>query len=270
MKKAGIFLLISVLCLLAFSAWAKHSDSYPMGSYSYLQHTSTFFKNNSAALAAKLKELGFNLTVIETDNSDKTLSELLRALDENGIDAILNDKSWSNDPKDSRSNALVGLSTSNYHRFEAEFIDGTPVKPEDINSSVYWYGTVIGENNKNLPVRVGKAASDKNASYDYIWKCLPTRDKEGYAYTDITYRWKNNQGNAIKYGNEFRIHNTHKDADKDTDSLYIRFRLKIANISPQLRTGTALLNFSPTGYLGKIVKHDGASLCGEGILTTNN
>ncbi len=250
-KTLGKALLIALLWLLAFSASAKYSDDYLFGSYSYLQHTTAFLKENSAALAAKMRELGYNITVIETDNNDKDLVGLLKILDDNGIDAMLTDKSWSNDPNDNRSYSIVGLSTSNYQRFEAEFVDGTAVKPEDVNSSLYWYGTVIGENNKTQPQRVGRSVSDKYASYDHTWKCIPNRDKEGYAYTDITYRWKNSQGNAVKLSDELRIYNTHMDPAKSTDSLYIRFRIKIADILPQLRSDTALLSFSPTGFLGR-------------------
>jgi len=250
-KKLGIPMLLILMWLVTIPALAKHSDTYLFGSYSYLQHSTAYLKEKSAALAAKMRELGYNITVVDTDNNDKSLPELLKILDDNGVDAMLTDKCWSNDPKDMRSYAMVGLSTSNYQRFEAEFVDGTPVKPEDANSSLYWYGTVIGENNKTQPSRVGRVVKDKNASYDYTWKCTPNRDKEGFAYTDITYRWKNNQGNAVKLSDELRIYNTHVDPAKSTDSLYIRFRIKLADISPKLRSDNALFSFSPTGFLGK-------------------
>ncbi len=228
-----------------------------MGSYSYLQNTNKLIKDNRVLLASKLKELGYNITVMETGYGDSNLDELLSVLDENGIDAMLTDKSWSNDPKDSKNYALVAVSTSNFQRFEAEFEDSKAIKPGDENSSVYWYGTAVGANNKQLPARIGASEEDKEASYGYTWKCSPTLNKEGFAYTDITYRWLNKQGKAVKLCDEVRIFNTHK--EKDNDSLYVKFRIKLSKISQQTAKDNALLSFTPTGYLGKPIELDVAA-----------
>lgn len=252
MNKSTVTVLAIIMLLLAASAcFAKHSDTYLFGSYSYINHGDKFFQNNSRNLAAKLKELGYNITVMDTNNNDKSLAELLEILDNNGIDAFLTDKCWSTDPNNSRNYALVGLSTSNYQRFEAEFANEAAVKPEDINSSVYWYGTQVADNNKHLPPRIGKAEADKDASYDYAWKLVPGRDQEGYAYTDVTYRWKDQQGKAVKLSDELRFYNTHQEKAKNVDSLYITLRVKIGKISSQLRSDAVLFSFNPTGYTGR-------------------
>jgi hypothetical protein len=244
-------LFITAYLLPIKSILAKHSDIFPMGSYSYIQNTDKFFLENKTKLARMLKELGYNITVMDTNNNDKGLSDLLGILDSNEIDAILTDKCWSNDPNNSRHYALVAISTSNYQRFEAEFSDETAVKPEDINSSVYWYGTQIGKNNQQLPKRVGRVNFDPDASYENAWKCIPGKDQEGFAYTDITYRWKDNNGNATKLSDEIRYYNTHQEQDKNADSVYISLRIKVENIKPQMRSDAVLFSFTPMGFKGR-------------------
>lgn len=248
-KRISLFGLL--FWLLSISLAAKYSDHYPFGIYSYLQNTGGFFANNNEYLAQRMQELGYNMTVMDTYNSDKNLDELLKILDANKLDALLTDKCWSNDPGDSRHYALVALSTSFAYRFEAEFSDAKAVKPKDNLSSLYWYGTVIGTNNAKAEPRIGQASSDAGASYGHVWNCLPGRDKAGYAYTDITYRWKDKNGNAVKLSDEIRLYNTQKGKGPDTDSLYFRFRLKLSGFSPSISASTPLFTVSPTGKMGK-------------------
>jgi hypothetical protein len=195
---------------------------------------------------------------MDTDNSDNHLADLLEILDNHGLDVFLTDKCWSNDTSNSRHYALVALSTSIYQRFEAEFSDEKAVKPEDINSSVYWYGTQRATNNEHLPPRRGKAEADPEASYEHTWRLVPGRDQEGYAYTDITYRWKDQQGMAVKLSDEMRFYNTHQAKSSSTDSLYITLRIKIGDVVPELRSDALLFNFDPSGYPGRPREFDQA------------
>ena len=251
MNRFKVSAMVIAITLISLGLHAKHSDSFLFGNYSYMNHGDLFFRQNSRDLAARMKELGYNITVMDTNNNDKTLGELLEILDTNGIDAFLTDKTWSPNPNDSRNYALVALSTSNYQRFEAEFANEEAVKPEDINSSIYWYGTQVSDNNKHLPRRIGLPARDDDASYGYAWKLVPDKHKEGYAYTDVTYRWKDDQGKAVKLSDELRFYNTHKDKATDTDSLYITLRVKVGKINGLLPDDAVLFNFKHSGFTGR-------------------
>ena len=98
-------------------------------------------------------------------------------------------------------------------------------------------------------------ASDNSASYGYAWKCNKSKDKPGYAYTDVTYRWKDVKGRTQKVGNEFHILKTHPDPGRATDSLYITFRVKISNLDLRISENQELLSFIPTGLMGDAYEH---------------
>lgn len=249
-KQLGLLVLSLLICSLVFAASADY-DKFPFGVYSLLQNGNKYFGPNRAKIAEYMKKLGYNFTVMQTNNSETDLDGLLAVLAENGVDAVLSDKSWSNEATDSRHYAMLALSTSNFQRFEAEFSDASPVKADDINMSKYWYGSVVGNNNQHVPRRTGAKATDAQASYGNSWLCVKNRDKAGYAITDLTYRWKDNRGNSVKYSDEFRIHKTHQKTEKDVDSLYVKFRIKIGNLNSKSRENEVLFSLSPMGYLGK-------------------
>ncbi|MDD4309319.1 MAG: hypothetical protein PHO32_02975 [Candidatus Cloacimonetes bacterium] len=248
-RNCGIMLLLVLVLLPLFG---KYSEEFPLGTYSYVRHGSGFFDKHNAGIIAKMKQLGLNATIMETNNSDKDLAALLKLLDDNGMDAILIDNSWSSDPNDPRSASLAGLSTSNYYRFEAEFTDSSSVKPGDNEQSLYWYGTLQADNNKHVSKRVGSLFADNSASYGYAWKCAKNKDKPGYAYTDLTYRWKDSKGKAQKLGNEFHILKDSSQPAPATDSLYVTFRVKISNLEQRSMESQVLLSFIPQGFLGSI------------------
>lgn len=249
--KHKTLLVIALICSIGLSAAVVDSEKFPFGVYSLMHNGHKVFGSQRVDIAAKMKLLGYNLTVMETNNSDKDLDGLLAVLQANGVGAVLSDKSWSNDPTDSRHFAMLPLSTSNFQRFEAEFSDETPVKPEDINQSLYWYGSAIGSNNQQVPRRSGAFAKDATASYQHAWQCVQNKDKAGFAFTDINYRWKNRKGEAVKFSEEFRFHNTHQLSTKDTDSLYIKYRIKLDKVKAGLGDDAVLFSFRPSGYLGR-------------------
>lgn len=253
-------LIIGLLASLIVSATAVVTNEFPFGVYSLLHNSNKYFGENRGKIAEYMKLMGYNFTVMQTNNSDTDLDGLLAVLAENDVDAVLSDKCWSNDPADSRHYAMLALSTSNFQRFEAEFSDAKPVKAEDINQSSYWYGSVIGKNNPNAPKRTGVQVSDPDASYEHAWQCSQKRDKAGYAFTDITYRWENRRGESVKMGQGFLIHNTHQISIKDTDSLYVKYRIKLDKINPSLREDEVLFSFSPMGYLGRATEFADSSM----------
>lgn len=248
MRCRCILALIILLCGGVLEA--KYSDDFPIGVYSYMRNGSAYFDRHNRSIAELQKELGFNCSIIETSNKDKDLSGLLKILDDNQTDAIIIDKAWSNDPNDSRSGAVVGISMGNYYRFEAEFADSTSVVPGDGANSLYWYGTLRAKNNLNTPSRVGKVIQDEAASYGHVWLCDKTNDKPGYAYTDITYRWQDSKGLANKLARDVRVFKTNPDAGRATDSLRVTFRVKISKLEQRANLNQVLLSYHPLGYLG--------------------
>lgn len=236
--------LVILLIVLSVGLQALHSDVFPLGTYSYLQNGNAFFREHRAQIISEMKALGYNINIIETNNSDKDLNALLKDLDEAGIDAILTDKCWSNDPKDLKHYSVVALATSNSYRFEAEFTDARDVKPGDSRDHRYWYG-----NSGTIP-RVGRVYSDPGASYDHVWFAARERDRSGWLYTDVNYRFKDRHGNTVKLIDEIRFHKTHLDAKADQDSIYFTYRVKLSNIASDLSADTPLLGMEFYGHAG--------------------
>lgn len=235
----------TVLLLIAVSLAAFHSEPFPLGTYSYLQNNKNFYRPNRDAIITGMQELGYNITVIETFNGDDELPRLLKALDRAQIDAVLTDKCWSNEAGDPRNYGIVALATSNYHRFEAEFDGKAPVINGDEANSSYWYapgGTIT---------RSGTMVYDPKASYHRAWYLNRDKHEEGWAFTDINYRWPDRNGNTIKPYNEIRFHNKHFGNRADTDSLRITFRLKIDNIKEGLPLTAPLFHIEVYGHTEK-------------------
>ncbi|MDI3503920.1 MAG: hypothetical protein PWP64_856 [Candidatus Cloacimonadota bacterium] len=241
MMKHILSILISLSLL---SLYAYHSDPFPLGSYSFLQNDNGYFSEHQEELIAYMKDLGYNINIIQTTNSDHDLGSLLSKLDRANIDAILADKCWSNDPTDSRHFSIVPLTTSNYQRFEAEFSGPQDVKPGDNRDPRFWYG------NSDTIKRVGRVQEDMKASYARVWHLDREQDQAGWAYTDINYRWRDRSGNWVKLYDEMRFHKRHLDAKSDTDSLYLTYRIKISDIPQDLPLSAPLLSFQIYGHLG--------------------
>jgi len=241
MMKYYILYLLA-FCLIPLNAF--HSEPFLLGTYSYLQNDKRFFTEHRDELISYMKDLSFNINVIETTNSDSDLSSLLQALDRAKLDAVLTDKQWSNDPKDPRRFSAVPLATSNYHRFEAEFTDSREVKKGDNLNPKFWYG------NSNVTKRIGRAIQDPKASYEHAWQVKRGEDKAGWAYTDIIMRWPDRMGKSVKLYDEIRFHKTHLETKGDTDSLYLSYRVKITNLAPDLTDSDPLLSIQLYAHLG--------------------
>ncbi len=236
-----------ILCLLAICLiplYAFHSEPFPLGTYSYLHNDNRFYSEHRDEMIAYMQDLGFNINIIQTTNSESDLSSLLQALDRAKIDAVLTDKQWSNDPKDPRRFSVVALSTSNYQRFEAEFTDSREVKKGDNLEPRFWYG------NSNVTKRTGRVIQDPQASYEHAWQVKREEDEAGWAYTDINMRWPDRKGNTVKLYDEIRFHKRHLETKSDKDSLYLIYRIKISNLAPNVADNTPLLSFQLYAHLG--------------------
>lgn len=238
--KALILLLLS----LSLSLSAFHSEDFVLGTYSYLQNGNAFFRENRAQIIREMKALGYNMTIVETNNSDKDLNSLLKDLDAAGIDVVLTDKCWSNDPNDPKHYSVVALATSNYYRFEAEFTDARDVKAGDGQDHRYWYG------NSDTVARTGRVYKDPGASYEHAWFASRQRDQKGWLYTDVNYRYKDRKGNTVKLYDEIRFHKTHQEAKADQDSLYLTYRVKLSNFASDLQPESPVLSMEFYGHAG--------------------
>lgn len=237
-------ILILLALLLTASLAALYSDGFPLGTYSYMQTANKFFSKNRAELIREMQELGYNINIIETNNSDKDLNSLLKDLDLAGIDVVLTDKCYSPDPKDSKHYSIVALATSNFQRFEAEFTGARAVKKEDNLDNRFWYG------NSGTTPRTGRVLNDPGASYEHVWFAARELDKAGWIYTDVNYRFPDRKGNTVKLYDEIRFHKTHLDAKVDRDSLYLTYRVKLSNIQTDLRDDSPLLALQFYGHSG--------------------
>ena len=193
-----------------------------------------------------MEDMGYNAAIIETDAKDPDLPGLFDIMDKHGLDAVIIDRSWSNDTSSSYHYAPTALSAANYNLFEAEFAGASDVKPGDGYDSYYWYAS-----HKNQePRRVGEVKSDPMASYGHSWY-VKRGEKPGYAYTDLKYRWPNRGGALNRVGRAWYVYQTNAPSFKD-QYFYIRYRFKIENLKPGLTISDTLLTFSPSGFtIGK-------------------
>jgi hypothetical protein len=234
-----IYLLIALLLPLV----AKHSDEFLLGTYSYILNPFPFFKENRETLANHMQQMGYNSNIIETNQNDQELGTLLDILDQHGLDAWIIDRGFSNDPSSSLHYSITPLATSSYQRFEAEFQDERDVKPGDGKDSRFWYAS---RNYPGLP-RVGSAVKNKDASNGYVWSVKSAEHKAGFAMGDITYRWPNFNGYNIRTGHDFHFFSKDPTEYKN-ESIWITYRFKISNVSPDTKPEDALLTFQPAGY----------------------
>ncbi len=239
-----ISLLVLIMLLLPCSPLlAKHSDGFLLGNYSYIKNSFPFFSQNRKELLNAMHELGYNSSVIETDSADPDLSGLLASMDSLGIDAWITDRGWDNNPNSQYRYALTPLSTSSYQRFEAELFNEKSVKKGDEDDYSLWYAF----RNDNRIKRTGKAATNKAASYGYVWKVQRGKNKAGYVLSDLRYRWPNVNGDYIKCGKEFHLYQKNPPTHDD-NYIYLKYRLKVSNVQPDLPPETPLFSLQVVGF----------------------
>ncbi len=236
-------LLAILLATVTCGLYAKHSDEFMLGTYSYIMNSFPFFYENRELLSRQMQQLGYNSTLLETDYKDPDLKGLLDMMDKSGLDVWITDRGWSNDSASPYRYALTPLSTSNYLRFEAEFSSQKAVKKGDGSDPHFWYAFRNDENIK----RKGKAAKSAQASYGYVWKLTRGKDKPGYALSDLRYRWPNVNGDYIRFGKEFHLYQKNRPSYED-NYLWVTYRVKVKNLQPGLKPEDALFKLSLAGF----------------------
>lgn len=241
MKRKHVLILSLLLLALNLSA-AKHSATFPLGTYANIRNSFPFFWENREELFRHMELLGYNAAIVETDAKDPDLPGMFEIMDRHGLDAVMNDYSWSNDVKSSFHYATSALSSANYNRFEAEFAGEADIKPGDHYDSFYWYASHKDQD----PKRVGSVLADPKASYGHSW-FVARGETPGYAYTDLKYRWMNKWGGYSRVGKAWWVYQTNAPSFKD-QYFRIRYRFKITNLQPGLTAADTLLTFSPSGF----------------------
>lgn len=182
MKKVLVIVILISILSFALATW---SEPFPLGTYSQIKET-IWEMDNLNVLSTYMNQLGYNSTIVQTKNHNN-LNTILGVLNSNQIDAVIDDKGWSNTGSNEKY-ATDGLSTGNYYRFEAEYEDVSSVTDDDLLNSQYWYGSRSEDVNEDGIlnyldlIRLGSPGLFINALYpasnDYIWKCEPNPNPE--------------------------------------------------------------------------------------------
>ncbi|GAB1468489.1 hypothetical protein MASR2M64_12190 [Candidatus Cloacimonadota bacterium] len=238
-----VFFVLMFICVLN-PLLSKHSDRYLLGNFSYIR-AQAGMTGRLEALSSKMKEAGYNATVCEVTNSSTQpqISELLRVLDVNYIDAILTDLAW----EEGDSQPVYGteaLSMGNYWRFEAEYDSSSA-----FNQNVDKYFSI---NSKTT----GVAIPENIASGNYILKL--NNNQRGYGLNKLEFRWANTSGRRYNIGPEFRfVQRSYANASNSNDdnfdanpcnddTLYVTIAFKCTGIPTN--PSTVLMQLSCNGY----------------------
>ncbi len=239
--KTALLLTAVLLGLLLQPAWAKHSDDFILGTYSYLRNNQNPAQRE--ALLRHMRDLGYNSNLIETFDDNADLAALLKELDAHGLDAWLSDKAWGRDTLGKSGSASYALSTANYLRVEAEFASERDVKYGDGLDNQFWYAA---RSTKAMP-RTGKAIDVAGASYGWAWQAAMGADRKGWLFTDLRYRWPNQNGAYVRFGKEFVLRQLHPPTHEN-DYLRVKFRFRITAVKKNLPADEPLLRFDVSGY----------------------
>ncbi len=241
--KHKAFILAAILWALLTGLQAKHSDEFILGNYSYIKNSFPFFYENRETLCREMQELGYNSSIIETDEQDPDFEGLLGVMDKYGLDAWITDRGWFDDPAVPARFALTPLSTSSYQRFEAEYSSEKAVNKGDNKDHRFWYAF----RNDDRIKRSGKATAVKTASNGYVWKLRRGKNKAGYALSDLRYRWPNVNGDYIRFGKEFHLYQKNPRNFKD-DYFWVTYRIKVSNPTPDLKPSDVLFKLQIAGF----------------------
>jgi len=239
-----LLLSLGLLSLATFYPMtAKHSDGFALGVYSSLSNSTQESRIIRESLCRKMQTLGYNATMMNTNNNDPDLVSLLGEMDRYGLDAVLNDFSFGKPQKNEFRFSTHRLSISNYLRFEAEFSGEDDVKPGDGLDNQFWYAI---RSEKNMS-RVGKAVNTAGVSYDWAWQAKADKDDKGYVFTDLRYRWPNRNGAYIRFGADFLMDQNDRDRSAE-EYIWVKYRFKITKVQKGLSDNEPLLRFNLVGY----------------------
>lgn len=238
-----ICLSVILLILLCTTLTAKHSDEYMIGTYSFLWNPFHFYTQYREPFLKYMQDMGYNSNIIQTSMNDRDLPGLLAALDKYGIDTWVLDRGFSKEESSMFRYAINPLTTSSYQRFEAEYASEQDLKPGDSRDNRFWYAS----RSEGDIIRIGRPVANTKASNGYAWQASRIKDKPGYIYTDIRYRWPRMNGEYLRFGNEF-FHYQKNPPDFPGDYLWFKYRFKIDNPSNNIKPEDALLSLSICGY----------------------
>ncbi len=241
MEKTSILLACLLACLSWVPAAAKHSDQFLLGTYSYLRAGGNPAQRE--ALYRQMQELGYNSNLVETFEDSADLAKLLQGLDSYGLDAWLIDKTSYGASSSARSFPSYALSTSNQLRFEAEFANEKDLKYGDGLDNQFWYAA---RSDKQMP-RLGKPVDIAGASYGWAWQANMGKDRPGWLFTDLRYRWPNKYGAYVRFGKEFVLRQLDPPRH-DNSFIRVKFRFRISGLKKDLDSDAPLLRFDVSGY----------------------
>lgn len=241
-KMAKMTLLAGLLALMIWvPAAAKHSDQFLLGNYSYLRNSGNPLQRD--VLYQQMQELGYNSNLVETFEDNADLEVMLKDMDKYGLDVWITDRNWNNAANSRSSFSSYALSTNNYLRFEAEFTSEKDIKSGDGMDNQYWYAA---RSDKQMP-RIGKAVDIAGASYGWAWQANMCKDKMGWLYTDLRYRWPNKYGAYVRFGKEFILRQLHPPQHQN-DYIWVKYRFRITDVKKGLKPDEPLLRFDLSGY----------------------
>ena len=258
-KLKNLISIVLFVCSLAVTN-AVTFDEYPLGCYTMMKCGSgnnPCFADRDSILAI-IRRMGYNLVQIENVDGDQTLSSMLVKLDSLRLSAIIDDKyyPWPDCPVPNEHYnpySTSPLSTSSRLKLEAEYSGENDIDGGTNDSKWYCSHT---EHSGNMP-RVGLSTSDVEVTPSIpVWKCTRDSTNAGYAYTDVRWRWQNTYLTSQGYepykrlGDEFWVYSEHDSTNHDNKFIYIRYRLKLMNLTATLDATTPLLSFSTMGYRG--------------------
>ncbi len=241
--RSKIVLLVTI-GMLACSGLlaAKHSEGFPLGTYSYIANIFPYHAQYRKELCKYMQELGYNVAMVQTDTKDTDLKGLLTDLDDRGLDAILLDRSWSVDSRDPMHYGLQALTMSNYCRLEAEYDGGKDVNKGDSQDSSIWYAST---SDKRI-TRIGSPRKSPEASNGFVW-FLKKGANPGYAYADLSLRWPKKDGTLYRAGQIWQVFQGDS-SKKNEQYVYIRYRFKLSKVESELDDSEVLLRFEPVGF----------------------
>lgn len=254
-KFKTVFFVTLFSSIIALATAATYEE-FPLGCYSYLSNSISdhYTVAERAQILALIKDMGYNIAIVENRDSDNNLRPLLEMMyEDNGLYAILSDLHYPYPyPIDIPAEnfnlySTSALTTSSYLKLEAEYSGANDIDGGTIDAN--WYCS-HDEHNGHMP-RVGSMISDTEENPNIpIWKCTRGTTNPGFAYTDVRWRWPLCNESYKRLGNEFWIYNDHDSANDTYKFVYIRYRLKLANFIGNINATTPLLSFSTMGYRG--------------------
>ncbi len=231
---------------------AKHADNFMIGNYSYWRAYG-IHQTAADSVLQRMKDCGYNATICDVYNSDgeTAIRNMLDKFDMYEQDAILTDFTWDALQTNSKY-GVHGFCESNYQVYEAEYSDEFNVRHNDRIDDNFYYSSRIIDSCDTL--RVGEVFQLPDKSNLNVWRCIQGTHQPGYAYKNLTYRWKK-EGNSIfdRLSEEFQFTKIHWDTTLTNymmSNYYVdfTFALQVPAFDRDIANPINLLTFELCGY----------------------